>query len=219
MLGHIIPYLDIYFVFYLQIREERMLLNFVVSEMKSIIWQVYMDKAVFTKLYQENYARLLRIAYVYIPNHEDAENIVHDVFVTLWENRSRLFEMDGLPAYLAVMLKNRCLDYLKHQTHVIEHANQITDEYERTMQDRISGLTYYNPASDYDNAVLRKAIVHAIDTLPPRCREVYLLSRQHGLRNVDVAERLGISLNTVEAQITVAHRKLRVALKGYLPQI
>lgn len=177
-----------------------------------------MEEAVFTKLYLENYARLLRIAYVYIPNHEDAENIIHDVFVTLWENRSRLLEMEGVSYYLAVTLKNRCLDFLKHQTHVVEHANRVTEEYQRSVQDSISSLSYYDPASTYDNEVLRKAVVDAIEALPPRCRQVYLLSRQKGLRNSDVAERLGISVNTVEAQVTIAHRKLRAALQDYLPQ-
>lgn len=177
-----------------------------------------METELFTRLYQENYARLLRIAYVYIQSHEDVENIVHDVFVTLWENRERLFELESLPGYLAVMLKNRCLDYLKHQTHVLEHAQQVTDEFQRTMQDRIASLASYDAATNYDNEVIRKAIISAIDALPPRCRQVYLLSRQKGLRNTDVAERLGISLNTVEAQITIAHRKLRLALKDYLPQ-
>ena len=176
-----------------------------------------MEEAVFTKLYLENYARLLRIAYVYIPTHEDAENIIHDVFVTLWENRSRLLNMDGLPYYLAVTLKNRCLDFLKHQVHVTEHATRVADEYQRALQDRITSLSFYNPATSYDNEIIRRAVVSAIEALPPRCRQVYLLSRQKGLRNSDVAERLGISINTVEAQITIAHRKLRAALKDYLP--
>lgn len=177
-----------------------------------------MEEAIFTKLYQENYSRLLRMAYVYIPNHEDAENIIHDVFVTLWENRSRLFEMEGLGGYLAVSLKNRCLDYLKHQAHVTEHANLVVDEYQRSTQDRISALSFYDPSSSYDSEVIRQAVIKAIDSLPPRCRQIYLLSRQKGLRNIDVAERLGVSVNTVEVQISIAHRKLRASLKPYLPQ-
>lgn len=176
-----------------------------------------MEEAIFTKLYQENYSRLLRIAYVYIPNLEDAENIIHDVFVTLWENRSRLFEMDGLGGYLAVSLKNRCLDYLKHQAHVNEHASKVVEEYQQSTKDRIAALTFYDPAASYDSVVIRQAVITAIDSLPPRCRQIYLLSRQKGLRNVDVAASLGVSVNTVEAQITIAHRKLRAALRPYLP--
>ena len=176
-----------------------------------------MEETLFTQLYLENYARLLRIAYVYIPDHEEAENMVQDVFATLWEQRDRLMEMEGIAGYLAVSLKNRCLDFLKHQSHIVEHAEHTIEAYQRHIQDSINTLSFYNPAASYDNDVIHKAVSKAIDALPTRCRQIYLLCRQEGLKNAEVAARLGISLNTVEAQITIAHKKLRTALRDFLP--
>lgn len=177
-----------------------------------------MEDTIFTQLYLENYARLLRMAYVYVPDHEEAENMVHDVYTTLWEQRDRVFEMENVAGYLAVSLKNRCLDYLKHQAHIADHAEHTVEVYRRSIQNSINTLSFYNPAASYDNAVIHHAVSEAIESLPPRCREIYLLCRKEGLKNADVATRLGISLNTVEAQITIAHKKLRTALRDFLPQ-
>lgn len=64
---------------------------------------------------------------------------------------------------------------------------------------------------------MERILQQAIESLPERCREIFRLSRMEGLQNKEIAARLGISVNTVEGQMSIALRKLRVALKDYLP--
>ncbi|MBO4589373.1 MAG: RNA polymerase sigma-70 factor [Bacteroidaceae bacterium] len=171
----------------------------------------------FSELYLNNYSRMLRIAKVYIPEHEEAENIVHDVFVSVWEHRDHVLSMDNVEGYMAVSLKNRCLDYLKHLLHVAEYADHVTESQRHELTNKINSLNCYDAASSYDNEVINGAVRNAIEGLPPRCRQVFLYSRRDHLKNAEIAERMGISENTVEAQMTIAFRKLHAALSQYLP--
>lgn len=172
----------------------------------------------FSELYLNNYSRMLRIAKVYIPEHEEAENIVHDVFVSLWEHREHVLDMDNVEGYMAVSLKNRCLDHLKHLLHVAEYADHATEAHRNELSIKINSLNCYDAAESYDNEVINNAVRNAIDGLPPRCRQVFLFSRRDHLKNAEIAERMGISENTVEAQMTIALRKLRTSLSQFLPQ-
>lgn len=172
----------------------------------------------FSELYLNNYSRMLRIAKVYIPEQEEAENIVHDVFVSVWEHRDYVLSMENVEGYMTVSLKNRCLDYLKHLFHVAEYADHVTETLREDLTNKINSLNLYDAAASYDNEVINKAVHNAIEGLPPRCRQVFLYSRRNHLKNSEIAKRMGISENTVEAQMTIAFRKLRSALSLYLPQ-
>ena len=172
----------------------------------------------FSELYLNNYSRMLRIAKVYIPEQEEAENIVHDVFVSVWEHRDHVFSMDNVEGYMAVSLKNRCLDHLKHLLHVAEYADHVTETLRDDLTMKINSLNCYDAASSYDNEIINHAVQNAIDGLPPRCRQVFLFSRREHLKNAEIAQRMGISENTVEAQMTIAIRKLRGALSRFIPQ-
>ena len=172
----------------------------------------------FSELYLNNYSRMLRIAKVYIAEQEEAENIVHDVFVSVWEHRDHVFSMDNVEGYMAVSLKNRCLDHLKHLLHVAEYADHVTETLREDLTIKINSLNCYDAAASYDNEIINHAVQNAIDALPPRCRQVFLLSRREHLKNAEIAQRMGISENTVEAQMTIAIRKLRGALSRFIPQ-
>ena len=171
----------------------------------------------FSELYLNNYSRMLRIAKVYVPEHEEAENIVHDVFAHVWEQRDHVLNMDNVEGYMAVSLKNKCLDYLKHLLHVADYADYFTESLHNELTMKINSLSIFDVAASYDNEIINNAIRKAIDELPPRCREVFLYSRRDHLKNSEIAERMGIAQNTVEAQMTIAIRKLRVALAPYIP--
>ena len=171
----------------------------------------------FSELYLNNHSRMLQIAKVYVIEQEEAENIVQDVFVSVWEHRDYVLSMDNVEGYMTVSLKNRCLDHLKHLLHVAEYADHVTKSLNDNLTNTINSLSNYDAAVSYDNEVINKAVLHAIEGLPPRCRQVFLHSRRDHLKNAEIAERMGISENTVEAQMTIAFRKLRFALSQYLP--
>jgi len=161
----------------------------------------------FDKIYVSYFSRMLRFAKEYVVFEEDAENIVQDVFVMLWEKRDVLDIQVNLISYMFMLVKNRCLDYIRHQA--------VADEYKQEQKAKLAALEEldYTFSSEEE---LEEIIHEAIDKLPERCREVFLKSRVEGMKNKEIAKELNISVNTVNSQIVVALKRLRIELKDYL---
>ena len=108
-------------------------------------------------------------------------------------------------------VRNRCLDYLKHKVHERAYEEAVTVE-------RKAALDTLDMMGDTDlmagelTMVLKQAIGH----LPPRCREIFLLSREEGVRYSEIAERLSLSENTVSVQLGIALRRLRAVVETYM---
>lgn len=169
-------------------------------------------KGDFEKLYKLYYPKMFAFAKNYVPANEDAENIVQDVFLTLWERKEEIEISFTLTTYLFTLVKNRCLNFLRHKL--------IEEEYNNQMKEELGFKLYALEAFDYSyqsEEELQEIIRRALDTLPERCREVFIKSRIEGLKYKEISEELGISVNTVENQMVTALKKLRVALKDYLP--
>lgn len=166
----------------------------------------------FEKLYKLFYPKMLVFARNYVLTSEDAENIVQDCFLTLLEKKEEI-EISFTPTtYLFTLVKNRCLNFLRHQL--------IEEEYNNLMKEELGFKLYALEAFDYSyqsEEELQHIIKQALDTLPERCREIFIKSRIKGLKYKEISEELGISINTVENQMVTALKKLRVALKDYLP--
>lgn len=162
----------------------------------------------FDTIYVTYYFRMFRFAKEYVVFDEDAENIVQDVFLLLWEKREVLDIKVSLLSYLFSLIKNKCLDHLRHRL--------VVEEYQQEFKAKLSSLEslnyVFNTEEDIDQ-VLKKAI----ETLPERCRTIFLKSRLEGKKNREIADELNISVSTVENQITIALKKLKVELKDYLP--
>ena len=177
----------------------------------------------FEKLYKLYYPKMFAFAKNYVPANEDAENIVHDVFLTLWERKEEIEISFTLTTYLFTLVKNRCLNFLRHKL--------IEEEYNSQMKEELGFKLYALEAFDYSyqsEEELQEIIRRALDTLPERCREIFIKSRIEGLKYKEISDELGISVNTVENQMVTALKKLRVALirspttalvalKDYLP--
>ena len=148
----------------------------------------------------------------YVPANEDAENIVQDVFLILWERKEEIEISFTLTTYLFTLVKNRCLNFLRHKL--------IEEEYNSQLKEELGFKLYALETFDYSyqsEEELQEVIRRALDTLPERCREVFIKSRIEGLKYKEISDELGISVNTVENQMVTALKKLRVALKDYLP--
>ena len=140
------------------------------------------------------------------------QRIVHDVFLTLWERKEEIEISFTLTTYLFTLVKNRCLNFLRHKL--------IEEEYNSQMKEELGFKLYALEAFDYSyqsEEELQEIIRRALDTLPERCREIFIKSRIEGLKYKEISDELGISVNTVENQMVTALKKLRVALKDYLP--
>jgi RNA polymerase sigma-19 factor, ECF subfamily len=165
------------------------------------------DTNAFDAVFRAWYAPLVRLAEGMLRNRAVAEEIVQDVMLELWRRREKL-DVDGSPqAYLFQSTRNRALNHLRHAR--VEQRGEphlAIDEAQRPSAD--AALV---------EEEIGVALRQAVDELPPRCREVFELSRVHGLKYAEIAQTLGVSVKAVEAQMGKALRTLRERLAKWLP--
>lgn len=172
------------------------------------------DENAYGILYQEHYALLCHFATFYLHDKFTAETVVEDVIFHLWTNRDNLNINISLHNYLTRAVRNKCLDYLKLQRTQKEQARS-------TLSD---GLNYYmdsQPATDSPfttllSKELEEEISNAINCLPKECRIVFLKSRMENKKNQEIADELGISINTVKYHLKNALKFLREKLEKYV---
>ena len=160
----------------------------------------------FIQMFINFYSPLCEYASQYVSD-EDAEELIQELMLFIWENRNSLFVEISLKSYLFMAVKHRCLNAIrKNQYHERIH-NQI---YEK-IKDQFEDPDYY-----FVNE-LTENIQKAIENLPETYRETFAMSRFGEKTNVQIAEKLGISVKTVEYRISQALKILRFKLKDYLP--
>ncbi|MFV0272003.1 MAG: RNA polymerase sigma-70 factor [Macellibacteroides fermentans] len=170
----------------------------------------------FDAIYVNNFSRLFLFAKEYVLFDEEAENIVQDIFLMLWEKRDVLRVDVSLTAYLFTLVKNKCIDFLRHRMVEQMYSENIQHEYNEELNVKLFALESFdhNFSSEEDIEILLR---NAIDKLPERCRLIFIKSRIEGKKYKEIAEELNLSVNTVEGQISIALKKLREELKDYLP--
>jgi RNA polymerase sigma-70 factor (ECF subfamily) len=166
----------------------------------------------FKMVFETFYPRLLRFANEYVGDRFEAENILQDVFLKLWEKRESLSANINLYAYLLTMVKNQCMDFLRHRQ-VVER-NFVDRE---TALQQETSFNYYAisrfDTEQMDVESLERFVEKAINELTEPCRKVFELSRYDGLKYKEIADKMGISVKTVETHISHALKILRVTLK------
>jgi RNA polymerase sigma-70 factor (ECF subfamily) len=169
------------------------------------------DRKAFNAFCIERYPSLISYARLFLSNSW-ADDVVQDVFFGVWQNRKKL-ENDGsdLQSYLIRSVYNRCLNYLRKG----RLAENYRNEYEKRIASLING--YYAPDNNpviasIFNADLRNIIDQAVNSLSPRCREVFRMSYIDNLSEKQIAEKLGLSLSTVENHMYSALKQLRIKL-------
>lgn len=171
---------------------------------------IYTDslKDNFDKIYVLYYSRMHRFAKEYVLSDEEAENIVQDVFLLLWERKDVLDVQISLVSYIFSLVKNKCLDFLRHQV--------VVNEYKKDLSLKLSALELlnYTLSSEED---IERIVANAVNKLPDRCKQIFLKSRVEGKKYKEIADELGLSVNTVENQMAIALKKLRAELKNLLP--
>ena len=165
------------------------------------------DQTAFELLFRFYYPGLVVFAKQLIFDPAEAENIVQDFFVNLWVNRDKIKDSSSLKGYFFTSIKNRAFNYLKSvkvREHIIDELKQLTES-DSLFQPDI-----------FVESELQNRIKAALNKLPVRTREIFVLSRTKGYSNDEIADMLNISKRTVETQISNALRSLRVELKDYL---
>jgi len=165
------------------------------------------DGDAFDAIFREHYARLVGLAESMLRDRAAAEEIAQDVMLELWKRRDSLRLEATLRAYLLRATRNRSLNRVRHQ--------RIVQRAEPFAADEIA------PVAPADRETVQSeidaALRDAVDGLPPRCREVFELSRVQGLSYAEIAHAMEISVKTVEAQMGKALRTLRERLAPWLP--
>ena len=141
---------------------------------------------------------------------EDAENITQDVFADLWERRDSMSEIENVNAYLFRLVKNRSLDYLKRKISEQKYVESTQTSFEIELSLKLQSLDRFDACYFLEGNDTEILIRAAINSLPKRCRDIFLMSRLEGLKYKEISERLGISIKTVECQMGDSPKKIRM---------
>jgi RNA polymerase sigma-70 factor (ECF subfamily) len=172
----------------------------------------------FERLYLLYYPKLVRFSKEYVLMEEDAENIVQDVFLMIWEQRCSLDYIQNLNAFLFRLVKNKCIDFLRRKIMITEKKQTIQNSWMREYEYNLYSMEQFDENS-LAEAEIDKIIQEVIQSLPDKCREIFILSRFEGMSHLKIADKYDISSSTVNNQITVVMKKLREKLKDFLSLI
>lgn len=190
--------------------------DILLNNTKHVINRALKNKTEFEQIYVSHYSRMKRFAQEYVIREEDAENIVQDVFLDLWEQNFLLLTHTNLFAYLFTTLKNRCIDFLRHKTIVQNTAQKLQDDYTKALQMKFQSLEAFEEQL-FSEPDIETVIQNAIESLPEKCREIFVLNKIEGKKQKTIAQELNISINTVENQMAIAYKKLKEILKDHIP--
>ena len=171
-------------------------------------------KFAFEAVYSDFFGVIYHLSLQYLHDEKVAEEIVQDSFMKLWEIRETLNDRFNIRNFLYTITKNNCLNYLRNQKTALKHQENL--KY-LEMQFNYEALEKMGSFVEFEE--LRLKIDQAIASLPDELRETFLLSRFDELQYKDIAEKLSVSIKTVEARMTRSLKILRQELKDYLPII
>jgi RNA polymerase sigma-70 factor (ECF subfamily) len=166
------------------------------------------ERDAFKHFFDTYYSDLCNFVNLYIKNQYVSEEIVQDIFVHFWENKKILNINTSVKSYLYSATKYKGLNHIRN----IKRREEIRS----TLKiERETEIAY----TDFDDKVLRDILNKATESLPPKCLQIFQLSQDAQLSNKDIANKLGISVKTVENQMTIAYKKLRTFLQPYKEQL
>lgn len=169
----------------------------------------------FKNLYDSNYQRAFMLVKRYVHDEIEAEDIVSDVMIKLWQT-IQTTALESVDAMLYTMLRNASLNYLKHKQIEMEALVSVSDLMQRELAIRISALEDSTPSLTLLNEIHK--IVHStLSKLPPLTKEIFTLSRFENKTNKEIADICSVSIKTVEYHIAKTISVLRKVLKDYLP--
>jgi RNA polymerase sigma-70 factor (ECF subfamily) len=157
----------------------------------------------FETLFRSSYVSLVKYAGTLIKDKDTAEEIVQDLFFRIWQEREKLKIESSLNGYLFRAVHNRCLHHIEHLKVVERHAREMA----------------YSPATESENPAdiihykeLQAKIAEILEKLPERCGTIFCMNRFEGLKYSEIAEKLSVSVKTVEANMGKALKEFRKAL-------
>jgi len=164
--------------------------------------------SIFDYLFHFHYSGLVVYAMKIVREKTIAEDIVQDLFFKLWRDREKLVINQSIKSYLFTSTKNRCLDFLRHQ----KVSDKAKDHFSRE-----SDMELINEDNYLVESELKEIIEMAMEKLPEKCKQIFILNKLQGFKPDEIAEKEDISIRTVEGHIGKAFKILRVELQPHLP--
>ena len=162
------------------------------------------DVEAFESLFREYYAKLCQHAYGFVKDMDTAEEIVQDFFYNFWKNRESMSFRISMKAYLYQAIKNNSLKYLEKAS--------VRQRYAADVLTNTSDENLTNLSNELDGRELERIINETLKELPERCRQIFLMNRFEGMKYHEIANRLSISVKTVEANMSKALKVFRKKL-------
>lgn len=165
------------------------------------------NRKMFNQFFTEYYINLCRFAYTYVKDNDTAEEIVQEIFISIWEQRKNFQINTSIRSFLYTSVKNRALNYIRNEKTRSKHE----DEFAKEQASRVTHIVDFCEREE-----LTYVIDEAVNELPEQCRLIFDLSRNQSLTYKEIAQKLDISPKTVENQMGIALKKLRSKLSPYL---
>ena len=162
-----------------------------------------LDESEFCYMFEKYYRPLCFFCNIFLKDLDISRSVVQQVFVEIWIKKNKLNINTSIKTYLYTSVKNKAIDYIRTQKPKLEISAALHEIPETPFQDLMA------------EAELKERINMAIDMLPEKCREIFVLCRYEELKYKQVADKLNISLKTVEMQMGIALKKLRKNLTDY----
>jgi len=161
------------------------------------------DKGQFESLFRSSYVSLIRYAKTLIKDHDTAEEIVQDLFFRFWQDKEKINIESSLNGYLFRSVHNRCLHHIEHKRVVERHAEEMSYRQTESPESPSDILSYKE---------LQDKIARILERLPEKCGKIFTMSRFEGLKYTEIAEKLSVSVKTVEANMGRALKEFRKEL-------
>lgn len=162
------------------------------------------DEEAFAKIYEHYAESLIAYGANRVESIEEAHDIIHDLFVNLWEKRASLTIQQSLKAYLFTALHRRIINHYRKNTYRAVYAEQLQ---------RMEHQYLQGPDKELEAKEMRALVESAVDTMPAKMREIYRLSRDEHLTIKQIAEKLNIAEQTVKNQLHRAITIIRARMK------
>lgn len=162
----------------------------------------------YNSLFDELFEPLCQYSFQVTQEVEVSEDIVQERFIYLWNNWERLSNFENLKAYLYQSVKSRSINYIKKKFNT--NINSLEG-----MADSIENCQLPSPIELLEKADLETILEEALNTLPEKCRIIFDLKRNAELSNKEISEQLNLSIKTVEAQTTIALKKIRLHINKH----